>query len=176
MNIAPEISIMKHRKITRFINYADFGHFTYILQRIILRKILSMKILICLDYSSLSEKILEFSKNLAAELKTADVTVLHIVDETLFFTTTGFEVQLGETLHSENTELKEMCIEYLGDNVKYVEEMGIPRLKAEEMLTAIDHDMILIGSYSRHSLAGRLMGGFAEHIMSISKKPVLFVP
>ena len=134
-----------------------------------------MKLLICLDYSSITDKILEFTKTLAAALKTAEITVLHIVDETLFFSTTGFEIQLGEMLNSESIELKEKCMRSLGAGTKYIEEYGIPKLVADEMLEELDYDLLLVGSHGRNGIGGRLMGGFAEHVMSHSKKPVLFI-
>ncbi len=134
-----------------------------------------MKLLICLDYSSFTDKILEFTKSLVAALKTAEITVLHIVDETLFFSTTGFEVQLGEMLNSESKELKEKCIQSLGKDTKYIEEYGIPKQVADEMLEQLDYDLLLVGSHGRTGIGSRLMGGFAEHVMRNSKKPVLFI-
>jgi len=135
-----------------------------------------MKILICLDYSSFTEKILAVTKELVTQFKSTGITVLHIVDETLFFSTTGFEVQLGEILNGESKEIKGLCEKYLGEGVKFVEEYGIPKLVADDMLAEIDHDLLLVGSHGRHGLAGRIMGGFAEHILSITKKPVIFIP
>jgi nucleotide-binding universal stress UspA family protein len=135
-----------------------------------------MKILICLDNSSVTEKILAFSKKLASELKSPEITVLHIIDETLFFSTTGVEVALGETLAAESNELKKMCEKYLGKKASYMEVYGMPRLKIEEMLVQVEHDMLVVGSYGRHGLAGRLLGGFAQHVLGVSKKPVIFIP
>lgn len=141
-----------------------------------MKKFDQMNILICLDNSAFTETILAFTKSFVSELKRTEITVLHIVDETLFFSTTGFEVQLGEILSGESKELKGLCEKYLGGNVKFVEEYGIPKLVADDMLPQIDHDLLVVGSHGRHGLAGRIMGGFAEHILSITEKPVIFIP
>ena len=135
-----------------------------------------MKIFICLDYSSFTEKVLNTTKSFVESLKAADITVLHVIDEQLFFATTGYEVQLGEDLQNESKKLKELCIQYLGAGVKYIEEYGIPRLKIDEVLKEIDYDLLIAGSHSRHGLGERLVGSTAEHLLRNSKKPVLIIP
>ena len=135
-----------------------------------------MKIFICLDYSSFTEQVLNTAKSFVESLKAADITVLHVIDEQLFFATTGYEVQLGEDLQSESKKLKELCIQYLGADVKYIEEYGIPQLKIDEVLKEMDYDLLIAGSHSRHGLGERLVGSTAEHLLRNSKKPVLIIP
>lgn len=135
-----------------------------------------MKILICLDNSSFAEKLLAAVKTFTDSFTSAAISVVHIVDEQLFYPTTGYEVQLTETLQSESKKLKELCIQYLGPDVNFVEEFGIPRLKIDEVLNEMDYDLLIAGSHSSHGLGERLMGSFAEHLLRISKKPVLIIP
>lgn len=135
-----------------------------------------MKIILCLDYSSFTEQVLGTVKTFIDSLNNAEITVLHIIDEQLFFATTGYEVTLGETLENESQELKELCIEYLGEEINFQEECGIPKLKVEEVLAEAEFDLLIAGSHSRHGLAGRLLGSFAEHLVRISNKPVLIIP
>lgn len=135
-----------------------------------------MKILLCLDYSSFTETILDTTKSITRAIKDVQITVLHIIDEMLFTAGTGYETQLGEQLDSESMELKKLCEQSFGKEVNYIEEYGIPRLKIEELLREIDYDLLIIGSHSRHGLGERLMGSMAEHILRNSTKPVLIIP
>jgi nucleotide-binding universal stress UspA family protein len=134
-----------------------------------------MKIILCIDYSSFTEKMLNTVKYFVASIKEPEITVLHIIDQQLFYGTTGYEVQLNEDLQRESKELKELCILNLGPNVNYMEEYGIPNLKINEVMQT-DHDLLIIGSHGRHGLRERLVGSTAEHVLRNSKKPVLVVP
>jgi len=120
-----------------------------------------MNIVLCLDNSSFTEKVLTIVKSFVDSLKASEITVLHIIDEQLFYPTTGYEVTLDETLRNESVQLKELCIEYLGASVKYVEECGVPKLKIDEMLGQVAHDLVIAGSHSSHGLGERIMGSFA---------------
>ena len=135
-----------------------------------------MKIIICLDYSSLTEEVLNTTKSFINSLNSAEITVLHVIDEQLFYATTGYEIQLGEDLESESKKLEELCIQYLGADVNYMVEYGIPKLKIDEMLMQINYDLLIVGRHSRHGLGDRLVGSFAEHILRNSIKPVLIIP
>ncbi len=135
-----------------------------------------MKIVLFLDYSSFTEKVLESVSSITQSFADAEISVVHIIDEQLFYPTSGFEVALGETMHNESEELKEMCILYLGEGIGYIEEFGIPKLIAEEKLKELNFDLLIAGSHSRHGLGSRILGSFAEHILRVSKKPVLIIP
>jgi len=135
-----------------------------------------MQIVLCLDYSSFTEKILSEAKKLTEDLKAVDLTVIHVIDQALFYATTGFEVQLGEQLDEESKALHKLCVENFGPGVKYLEEYGIPRLKIDEMLEDMQYDMLIVGSHSRHGLGERLVGGVAEHLLRTGRKPILIIP
>ena len=135
-----------------------------------------MNIVLFLDYSSFTENVLETVKSFTTLVHGHSITVVHIIDEQLFYPTSGFEVALGETMHHESEELEELCKEYLGEGITYIEEFGIPKLKAEEKLEELEFDLLIAGSHSRHGLGSRLLGSFAEHLLRISKKPVLIIP
>jgi nucleotide-binding universal stress UspA family protein len=135
-----------------------------------------MKVVLCLDYTTAISKILASAKSFLDELKNAEVTVVHIIDEMLFSSATGHEVQLNETLVTESSNLKAMCKNYFGEKVNYIEEYGIPKLKADEILADMEYDLLVIGSSSSHNLAERLIGGFGDHLLGRSVKPVLIMP
>ena len=135
-----------------------------------------MNIILCLDYSSFTERVLEAVTSFTSSVKDVKMTVFHVIDERMFYATTGYEVQLGEDLHSESNELKELCIKYFGVGVNYVEEFGIPVLKIGEMMEETAHDLLIVGSHSRHGLGDRLLGSTAEQVLRESNKPVLIIP
>ena len=135
-----------------------------------------MKILLCLDYSSFTKEVLATAKSFVESLKTAELSVLHVIDKQLFFATTGYETQLSEDLQRESEELKRLCVQYLGLNVKYIEEYGIPNLEIDETIEQTEYDLLIIGNHGRHGLGERLLGSTAEHLLRHSKKPVLIIP
>src|ERR1035438_4731321 len=101
-----------------------------------------MKIILCLDYSSFTEKMLDTVKSFISDLNSKEIAVIHIIDEQLFYPTTGYEVQLSDTIKSESTNLKDLCIQYLGPDVNFVEEFGIPKLKIDEVLGEMEYDLL----------------------------------
>ena len=135
-----------------------------------------MKIVICLDYSSFTEEVLSTVRTFVDTLISAEITVIHVIDEQLFYPTTGFEVQLGEDMESESKKLESLCIEHLGNNISYLVEYGIPVLKIDDMLSQIDYDLLVAGSHSRHGLGARLVGSFTEHLLRNTSKPLLIIP
>ncbi len=134
-----------------------------------------MKIVVCLEYTSFAPSLLASIRSVVAEMQQPDITVLHVVDETLFYGTFGFDETLFNTIKAEGAKLYELCEEYLGP-VHYREEYGIPRVKIDETLPDLDYEMLIIGTHARKSLGQRLLGGLAEHLLHTSLVPVLIVP
>ena len=135
-----------------------------------------MKIILCLDYSSYTERVLNATKSFISSFRSFEITVLHVIDKQLFFATTGYETQLGDDLQRESNELKVLCLQYLGPNVKYIETYGIPNAEIDMAIAENDHDLLITGNHGRHGLGERLLGGTAEHLLKQSKKPILMIP
>jgi len=135
-----------------------------------------MKIVTCLDYSSFTEEVLTTIKSFISSISNPQITVLHIIDQQLFYPVTGYEIPLGEDIEKNSAELQELCIKYLGNSINYIAAYGIPALKADEMLAGMDYDLLIAGSHSRHDLGSRLVGSFAEHLLRNSTKPILIIP
>ena len=135
-----------------------------------------MKIIVCLELSSYTEKVLGTIKALTDGMKAPEITVLHIIDKRMFYSTTGAEPELGEQLTEESTQLKKLCEQYLGAGIHYLEEYGIPKLKIEFELMHMSYDLLIVGSHSAHNIGERLLGGVAEHLLQNSTKPVLIIP
>ena len=135
-----------------------------------------MKIIIFVDYSSFTEHLLSSVKGIIGSFKAPEITVVHVIDERLFYATTGYEVQLDEEINDESSKLHELCHQYLGENIHYVEDFGIPKQKIDECLEDQQYDIAIAGTHSRHNLGDRILGSIAEHLLKHSKKPVLIIP
>jgi len=135
-----------------------------------------MHIVLCLDYSPFTKNVLNTMQMLVEALKEAKVTVIHIIDETLFSAGTGEEQQLNEDLKRDSDDLKQLASKYLGDKINYVEAYGIPRQKIDEILSGISYDILAVGSHSRSLIGARMLGSLAEHLLRNSTKPVLVIP
>jgi nucleotide-binding universal stress UspA family protein len=135
-----------------------------------------MHIMLCLDYSPFTEKVLATMQALVQSFKGCEVSVVHVIDETAFVAGTGFETQLYEDLKKDGEQLKKLSQEYLGNGIDFIEEYGIPRGKIDEILSDAEYDLLAIGSHSKNILGSRLSGSVAEHLLHNSKKPVLVIP
>lgn len=135
-----------------------------------------MHIVLCLDYSPFTKNVLNTMQMLVESLKEAKVTVIHIIDETLFSAGTGEEQQLNEDLKRDSDDLKQLASKYLGDKINYVEAYGIPRQKIDEILSGISYDILAVGSHSRSFTGARMLGSLAEHLLRNSTKPVFVIP
>jgi len=135
-----------------------------------------MHLVLCLDYSPFTKNVLNTMQMLVEALKEAKVTVIHIIDETLFSAGTGEEQQLNEDLKRDSDDLKQLASKYLGDKINYVEAYGIPRQKIDEILSGISYDILAVGSHSRSLIGARMLGSLAEHLLRNSTKPVLVIP
>lgn len=135
-----------------------------------------MRIILCLDYSTFTEKVLATMQTLARSIKDCKISIIHIIDQTLFTGGTGFEIQLNEDLKNDGEDLRKLSIQYLGNDIGFIEEYGIPRQKIDEILADEDYDLLAIGSHSKSILGTRRIGGVAEHLLLNSTKPVLIIP
>ena len=135
-----------------------------------------MKIVICLDYNSFTEKLLGIVKNVVDNMKNAEINVIHIIDLSLFYGTSSFDEELIKDLEDNSDKLKALCIQYLGDKIAYIKESGLPALKIGELLDSSPYDMLIVGTHGKKLLGERLIGSLAERLLHNSKKPVLIIP
>lgn len=128
-----------------------------------------MKILICLDYSSVTDKLLHYTKSLVKQVKCAEVTILHIVNETLFYITAGFDGSNSGDTGSEQKELVDFCTRYLGKG------FGNSPGHNAVPVSHPNYDMLLIGGDRHQGIGARLWGGFSEQLLPANKKPLSIV-
>jgi nucleotide-binding universal stress UspA family protein len=134
-----------------------------------------MHIVLCLDSSSFTDRLLSEMQSFVHSLKKTTITVIHVIDTSLFTSGTGYETQLNEDLRNDSTTLEQHCTEAFGDKVKYIEEYGNPRMAIVELLDTMNYDMLAFGSHSTSILGDKLLGGVAEHLFRNCKKPVLII-
>lgn len=112
-----------------------------------------MKVLICLDLSSHTERILQAAKLvLGTRMPQPEIIVLHVMDETLLSSGTGNEVGTYEEMQEESQRINELAIQYLGAGIRYIEEAGVPMVKIDEALQAINYDLVVFGRKGRSAL------------------------
>ena len=135
----------------------------------------TMRIILCLDFSPFTEQVLSSMKTVVGSFKECDISVLHVIDETLFAGGAGYDILLNDELKGDSARLRDLCVLYLGEKVHYIEEYGIPRKKIDEVLAESMYDLLAIGDHSRNTTGIRLLGGVAEHLLRNSRKPVLII-
>lgn len=136
-----------------------------------------MKLLICLDRSNATEKVLRAAKaKIVSEKEPLYVRIVHIIDETLANSIDGADNYLKTVLKNRSQEIKRMSESNLQMEINYEEERGVPKEKILEILAKDNYDLVMVGSHGRSELKHSLMGSFAEITLKHSHKPVIIVP
>jgi nucleotide-binding universal stress UspA family protein len=135
-----------------------------------------MKVIICLDYNSATERLMSAAHKLMSQMKEVEIMVVHIIDESLFYGTQSADTRLYDQLKAESDKLKELCVIYFGSDVRYIEEAGMPRVKIDEILHRESHDLLMVGLHGKKNAGLRLVGGLTDHLMRTTTKPLLFIP
>jgi nucleotide-binding universal stress UspA family protein len=135
-----------------------------------------MKIVICLDNSEYSRNMLLAIQPIVNAFKNPEVTIIHIINEALFYATTGAETSLNELLRREGHELEQQCNSILGSNVRFIMEYGQPNVNIDKLLDKLDFDLLIVGAGNPQNIEDRLLGGVSEHLLKITKKPILIIP
>lgn len=149
------------------------------------------KILIALDYDPTAQKVAETGFLLAKSLK-AEVVLLHVIIDSVYYDTPGFSPIMGYTgyvdvsptilqstegLINASLQYLEKTKEFLGDKAiqTLVKEGDIARtiLQSAEELQA---DIIVLGSHSQKWLENILVGSVTESVINHSSIPLLIVP
>jgi nucleotide-binding universal stress UspA family protein len=136
-----------------------------------------MKVIICLDYSAHTEKVLNATKLILGEnAAKATIIVVHVIDTSILAAGIGNEEQVLEGLLENSRLVKNKALEILGDDMHYVEEYGTPRIKIDEALDGVNYDLLITGTKGKDVLERTLLGSTAEHLLHNTGKPILIVP
>ena len=149
------------------------------------------KVLIALDYDPTAQKVAETGFSLAKSLN-AKVTLLHVIRDTVFYTTREFSpimgyngyVDVGPTVLDSDDGLKNASLQYLDKTRQHLGDSTIQTLVKEgdyaetnlETAKELHSDFIVIGSHSQKWLENILMGSVTEKVLQDSSIPLYIIP
>jgi nucleotide-binding universal stress UspA family protein len=149
------------------------------------------KVLIALDYNPTAQKVAETGYLLAKSLD-AEVTLLHVITDPAFYTTSGFSpvmgyngfVDVGPTILESTEGLKDASLQYLDKTRKHLKDSSIHTLvnegdTAETILKTAEDlhaNVIVMGSHSQKWLENILMGSVTEEVLKKSSIPLFIIP
>lgn len=134
------------------------------------------RILVALDHSAVSERVLAAAKELAAMSK-AKVWVLHLREREVIAQMGDVPSETGdeatEAVDSAVKELTGLGVEAQGE----VRNTTFGHAAREIMEDAKEHDVnvIVMGSRGRGDLAGAILGSTAHKVIHLADRPVLVV-
>jgi nucleotide-binding universal stress UspA family protein len=134
------------------------------------------RILVALDHSAVSERVLAAAKELAAMSK-AKVWVLHLREREVIAQMGDVPAETGDeataAVDSAVKELTGLGMEAQGE----VRNTTFGHAAREIMEDAKEHDVnvIVMGSRGRGDLAGAILGSTAHKVIHLADRPVLIV-
>ena len=149
------------------------------------------KVLIALDYNPTAQKVAEVGFSLAKAMN-AEVTLLHVISELVYYSSTEYDPIMGFTGFSEvgpielnNLDtLKNASLNYLNKSRQHLGDSTIHALVeegdiAESILKTakvIHADFIVLGSHSQKWLKNILMGSVTAKVLSLASIPLIIIP
>lgn len=149
------------------------------------------KILIALDYNPSAQKIAETGHALAKSMDAA-VVLLHVMEETGYYSAYAYSPIMGFNnfssadvlLPDTQDALRKNIVEFLTQSKEHLGGAGIETLVKDgevastivETATALQADIIVMGSHSRRGLEKILMGSVAEKVLRHSNVPLFIIP
>jgi nucleotide-binding universal stress UspA family protein len=140
------------------------------------------RILVCVDFSEVTDAVVEHAKAIAA-LAGAEARVLHVAAPNPDFV--GFEAgpdsvrrQVAQTLREEHKNLEVIAQRLAEANVRATSIM----VQGPTSETILEHtrrfraDLVVLGSHGHGALYHLLAGSVAEEVLRKSSVPVLIVP
>lgn len=137
-----------------------------------------MKVIICLDYSKYTEKVLQAVRLLlGTRVPRPNVWVLHVIDQSVLTMATGDKLtQVHEELKNDSAAVYKFAKEYLDEGFQYKEETGLPQAEIMKTLDSTDYDLLVVGTRGRSIVSNVLLGSVSEYLLHHVKKPLLIVP
>jgi len=149
------------------------------------------KVLIALDYDPTAQKVAEAGFSMAKSMN-ADITLLHVITDPVFYSTSGYSPIMGFNgfmdmgpLQLDNVDgLKNASLQYLDKSRKHLGDKTIQTIVKEgdfaesilETAKELHADIIVIGSHSRKWLENIVMGSVTEKVLHNTSIPLLIVP
>ena len=149
------------------------------------------KVLIALDYNPTAQKVAEVGFSMAKSMN-ADVVLLHVITDPVFYSTEEFSPIMGFTGYAYTGEaqpynidgLKTATLEFLNKSKKHLGDNTIQTIVKEgdfadtilETAKEVHADIIVIGSHSRKWLENIVMGSVTEKVLHHTSIPLFIIP
>ena len=149
------------------------------------------KVMIALDYDPIAQKVAERGYKLARTMG-AEVTLLHVITNSRYYSTVGVTPIIGFTDHmnvmplyvDKDEDLKGETHQFLNRTKKYLGDDSIKTIVKEgdlggtilETAKELDVDVIVMGSHSRRWIENVLMGSVTEKVLKHTEIPLFIVP
>lgn len=149
------------------------------------------KVLIALDYNPTAQKVAEEGFSLAKTMG-AEVILLHVVTDPIYYSTTEYSPVLGFAGHLEMNQiqldsvvgLKKLGQHFLDITKQHLNDPTIQTLItegdiAESILSTANEfhaDIIILGTHSKKWMENILIGSVAEKVLRKSPIPLFIIP
>ena len=141
-----------------------------------------MKLLVAVDLSGATEKILKKVEDIAKTLS-AQVSLLHVtVPEPDYV---GFDMEseavrdaLAKRFHGEHRQIQEIAdrLREAGLDTTALLVQGVTVETILNVASKLDVDMIVVGSHGRGAMYQLLVGSVSEGVLHGSERPILVIP
>lgn len=148
-------------------------------------------VLVALDYDPTAQKVAESGYEMAKAMN-ADVTLLHVMSDPVYYSSTGYSPIMGfvgymdmgpldldslDILKKVSDEFLDKVKNHLGDKeIKSIVEEGDFAEIILKVAGEIHADIIVMGSHSRKWLENILMGSVTEKVLHQTVIPIFIVP
>ena len=149
------------------------------------------KVLIALDYNPTAQKVAEVGFSMAKSMN-AEVILLHVITDPVFYSTAGYSPITGFTGYEYNGAvqldsvegLKNATLQYLDKSKQHLGDKTIRTMVKEgdfadsilETAKEVNADIIVIGSHSRRWLEEVLLGSVTEKVLHHTSIPLFIIP
>jgi nucleotide-binding universal stress UspA family protein len=149
------------------------------------------KILIALDYSPTAKKIAETGFSLAKGMK-AEVTLLHVISDPVYYSSTEYSPIMGYTGNMEMAQfqldsiagLEKASQNFLDKTKLHLGDKSIETIVQEgdfadailKTAKKIHADLIVMGSHSHKWLENIVMGSVTEKVLHHTSIPLFIIP
>jgi nucleotide-binding universal stress UspA family protein len=150
-----------------------------------------VKVLIALDYDPTAQTVAETGFSMAKAMN-AEVILLHVIADTVYYSSTAYSPIMGFTGHMEMEQiqwdsadtLKKVTSNYLNNVREHLGDESIQTIVADgdfadaiiKTAEDLDADILVMGSHSRKWLEKIILGSVTEKVLKITTLPLFIIP
>ena len=148
-------------------------------------------VLIAVDYDPTAQKVAEQGFSLAKSMG-AEVTLLHVITDSTYYTSTEFSPVLGIGGYIETAQIQMDTVDglrnaaqhFLDKTTRHLEDTNIKTIVNEgdiadtilETSKKLKADVIVMGSHSQKWLENILVGSVTEEVLKETRIPLFLIP